>query len=125
MPRTLARPLEGGSRSTQERRSLTLQGDAIIIPQQIGEGTMQRRLAKLFAAGSAFGVVALLFWSHPAGADVVTPPGACVGTGVWQGSGLNESTTKHVPGDVIIIPQSDTVAWTGLQRGFSPGQQGP
>ena len=86
---------------------------------------MHRRLAKLFAAGSALGVLALVCWSHPAGADVVTPPGACVGTAKWQGSGQNESSANHATGDVITIPEKDTVDWTGGQAGFAPGQQGP
>ena len=48
-----------------------------------------------------------------AAADVVTPPGACHGAGVWQGGGFTEDSANHVTSDVIKIPREDTVLWSG------------
>ncbi|MDQ1423938.1 MAG: hypothetical protein QOD72_1436, partial [Acidimicrobiaceae bacterium] len=38
---------------------------------------------------------ACLIPAAPASADVITPPGACVASGVWQNAGLNEESVKH------------------------------
>ena len=73
---------------------------------------MKRRFAMMFAAASLIGF-GLLVFSSPAGADIVTPPGACVGTGTWLESGLNESSTAHVPSDTVKIPAKDTVRYAG------------
>jgi hypothetical protein len=72
------------------------------------------RRAVLLALPAAAAAAALLgMAARPAGADVVSPPGACVGTGTWQDAGFTETSTDHVPSDVITIPRSDTVAWAG------------
>jgi hypothetical protein len=68
----------------------------------------------LLALPAAIAAAALLgAAAGPAGADVVSPPGACVGTGTWQDAGFTETSTDHVPSDVITIPRADTVAWAG------------
>lgn len=58
-------------------------------------------------------VLGAILCAGPAGADVVTPPGACFGSGTWQSTGQEENTAEHVPSDVITIPQQDTVDWSG------------
>lgn len=60
-----------------------------------------------------------------AGADVVSPAGACVGSGKWQRAGLSETSTAHQPSDVIDVPQADTVEWAGNIKGFAVGTLGP
>ena len=60
-----------------------------------------------------------------AGADVITPPGACSASGTWQESGQTEASADHVPSDVIEIPRSDTVAWMGSVGGHAVGDTGP
>ena len=60
-----------------------------------------------------------------AGADVVAPAGACVGTGVWATAGISESSTAHQPNDVIKVPRSDTVKWAGNEKGYALGSTGP
>jgi len=54
----------------------------------------------------------VLWAAPPAGANAVTT-GDCVGSGVWEGSGQDETSTEHDPGDVITIPREDTVEWEG------------
>lgn len=73
--------------------------------------TRRAVLLALPAAAAAAGLVVATI--GPAGADVVSPPGACVGTGTWQDAGFTETSTDHVPSDVITIPRADTVAWAG------------
>ena len=70
-------------------------------------------------------VVGVCLWAAPAGADVVSPPGACSGTGQWSRAGLDETTAEHSPSDVIVIPKADDVAWTGTVGGAAPGDTGP
>jgi len=70
-------------------------------------------------------VLAVLLSAPAAGADVVTPPGACVGSGAWQRSGQQETSTDHDPSDVIEVPRSDTVRWAGNVKGFALGAEGP
>ena len=60
-----------------------------------------------------------------ASADVITPPGACVATGHWLNSGLNESSTGLNSSDVIKIPAADTVQWAGNIAGHALGSVGP
>jgi hypothetical protein len=67
-------------------------------------------------------VLAAIIGAGPAGADVVTPPGACFGSGTWESTGQTETSPDHVPSDVIAIPQQDTVAWTG-QVGDGTGSE--
>lgn len=60
--------------------------------------------------------------SVPAGADIVSPPGACVGSATWS-DGTTETSTDHRPSDVIVVPRADTVSWTGSQG--AAGADGP
>jgi opacity protein-like surface antigen len=60
-----------------------------------------------------------------AAADVVSPPGACMGSGAWRTSGQQETSAAHRKSDVIKIPQADTVDWQGSERGFAVGSAGP
>src|SRR5580765_8343980 len=53
----------------------------------------------------------------PAGADVVSPPGACSGVGFWRKAKLTERSADHVSSDVIKIPRRDVVAWQGAIKG--------
>ena len=76
----------------------------------------------------AVAVAATAFVLVPAGyaaADVVSPPGSCVGSGTWTKGGFTEDSTKHVPSDVIVIPRADTVQWAGNEKGFALGAVGP
>jgi hypothetical protein len=68
---------------------------------------------------------ACLIPAAPASADVITPPGACVASGVWQNAGLNEESVKHQTSDVIEVPRKDTVAWKGNIKGYALGTAGP
>src|SRR3954466_10949685 len=77
---------------------------------------MTRRFAMMFAATSVLGFGLLLF-SAPTRSNVVTPPGACIGTGTWLGSGQTESSAAHVPSDVVEIPAKDTVKYEGRIAG--------
>lgn len=58
-------------------------------------------------------------------ADVITPAGECVGSARWQAAGLVESSTAHVPSDVVAVPQADTVHWSGNVKGYQLGAAGP
>jgi len=58
-------------------------------------------------------------------ADVITPAGACVGSGHWVKSGQTERSTAHQPSDVITVPRTDTVQWAGNIKGFALGAVGP
>ena len=68
---------------------------------------------------------AFLLMAAPARADVITPPGECVASGVWQNAGLDENSVDHETTDVIEVPASDTVAWEGNQKGYALGDTGP
>ena len=76
--------------------------------------------ARLMRAGALVGVGWFLALAPPAGADVISPAGACSGSGTWQGGGFSEASADHVPSDVIEIPQADTVVWEGSVGGASP-----
>ncbi len=82
--------------------------------------TLRRALA---VAGAV--VVALVATTGTAAADVVDPPGACVGSGTWQEGRLPETSTKHVPSDVITIPRKDVVSWSGAIGGAQLGDEVP
>lgn len=86
---------------------------------------MGRRLGRFLALGGAVVGALLIGPIHPAAADVVTPPGACVGSGTWVKAGFSETSTNHQTGDVIKVPQADTVKWAGNQKGFALGAVGP
>jgi hypothetical protein len=79
--------------------------------------------AAVAVAGLTAGL--LLAGAGPAAAEVVDPPGACVGTGSWQDGGFAADSATTGPTDVIDIPRADTVAWTGTVNGPTPGQPRP
>lgn len=85
-------------------------------------GRAGSRLAILFSVGTLAVVGAA---AAPAGADIVSPAAACVGSGMWQGGGISETSTAHTPADVIVVPRTDTVAWAGNQKGYALGAEGP
>lgn len=76
--------------------------------------------AKLLGAGALVGLGWCLALAPPAGADVISPAGACSGSGAWQGGGFTEASADHASSDVIEIPQTDTVVWEGSVGGASP-----
>jgi hypothetical protein len=84
-----------------------------------GKGLGRRALFVAVAVG------ALVAAAPAAGADVVSPAGACTGTGTWAGSGQRESSADHETSDVIEVPQSDTVSWTGVIGTNSVDSTGP
>jgi len=57
-----------------------------------------------------------------AAADVVNPPGACVGIGHWVKGGFTQTSATHSPSDVITVPRADTVRWAGGERGYTLAQ---
>lgn len=61
----------------------------------------------------------------PASADLVTPPGACTGSGEFQSTGVSYTSTALQPSDVVLIPQQDTVRWIGQEHGEPIGHVGP
>ena len=84
-------------------------------------------MAKLRQGLLATLVVAAGTWVAPAaaGADVISPPGACAATGQWVHSGQSESSTALNSSDVIKIPAKDTVQWAGNIKGYALGSEGP
>lgn len=78
-------------------------------------------LAAVLMAAGAFVVVP----ATVAGADVVTPPGACTATGHWVTEGVTRASTQYVPSDIVKIPQKDTVDWQGHEHGEPIGYFGP
>lgn len=82
---------------------------------------MPRALATV-AVVAGIGFLAAL----PAAADVVDPPGACVGTaafatGTEDGGAFTVDSRTLSPDDVTVVPLSDTVTWTGTVTGVAPG----
>ncbi len=77
------------------------------------------------AAVAALAALGTLGASRPAAADVVTPAGTCVGSGMWLKSGLRETSTAHDPNDTISVPRADTVKWSGNIKGYALGSVGP
>jgi hypothetical protein len=55
--------------------------------------------------------------SGPAGAEAVSPPGACVVNGKWKKAGITVRSVEHEPSDVIDIPRRDIVGWKGRIKG--------
>ena len=87
---------------------------------------MARRIScTLMAFAGAALLVSPVLLASAAAADVVTPPGACVGSGTWQEGGFTETSTDHDPGDTIKVPRADTVHWKGNIKGFQLGAAGP
>jgi hypothetical protein len=83
---------------------------------------MARRLGR-WLAGGALGVAVALVPAAPAAADLVDPPGACVGTAVWQEGGPSIVSTERSPDDVVEIPRKATVNWTGRVVGPQAGTE--
>jgi hypothetical protein len=54
----------------------------------------------------------LMVGAQPAAAELVDPPGSCLVTATWAGSGISVDSAAANPDSVIEIPRSDTVAWT-------------
>ena len=76
----------------------------------------------------AFGAVIAAAVAIPvamASADVVTPSGECTATGKWVTAGVTHSSTQYQPSDVVLVPQKDTVNWTGQELGKPIGYFGP
>jgi hypothetical protein len=70
-----------------------------------------RNMVVLAVVAAGVGLVAAP--AAPAGADVVTPPGACRGVGIWVDGDFRELTRQHETDDVIDIPIEDVVRWQG------------
>jgi len=85
---------------------------------------MARRLGR-WLAGGALGAAVALVPAAPAQADLILPPGACVGTAAWQGGGPNIVSTERNPDDVIEIPRKATVNWSGRVVGPQAGTERP
>lgn len=83
---------------------------------------MARRLGR-WVAGGALGVAVALMPATPAQADLIFPPGACVGTAAWQDGGPNIVSTQRNPDDVIEIPRKATVNWSGRVVGPKAGTE--
>lgn len=81
----------------------------------------------LARAAAAVALVAgcVLVSASPAAAELVDPPGSCVGTGAWSEGGFAVDSSSADPSEVIEIPRSDSVAWTGLVNGPEPGDPRP
>jgi hypothetical protein len=59
----------------------------------------------------------------PAGADVVSPPGACTAIGIWKKGSITEKSVDHSSSDVIKIPHHDIVGWKGTLEGGKFGKK--
>ena len=77
------------------------------------------------AVGVVLSAVVLTTWAGSAQADVVQPPGACVGTGTWEGAGFTESSVDHDRSDIIEVPRADTVTWEGSVGGAGLTEEVP
>jgi hypothetical protein len=84
---------------------------------------MGGRIARV-AALAAVAAGAVLGTASAAHADAVTE-GDCFGSGHWVEAGLDEDSAEHDPGDVIEVPQADTVEWEGRVGDFAIGEDGP
>jgi hypothetical protein len=60
-----------------------------------------------------------------AAADVVSPPGACAATGQFSHPTVTDRSTTYVPSDVIVVPQTAIVQWSGHEHGKPIGYVGP
>jgi hypothetical protein len=85
---------------------------------------MARALRRCVAA-AAIAVIGSWTGATAVGADVVTPPGSCVGAGTWQDGGFSEASTEHVSSDVIKVPREDTVDWAGAIGNAQLGAEVP
>lgn len=78
--------------------------------------------------GAAVAIGALALVGGPAGADVVTPPGACTASATWttgleEGGPFTVDTANLQPTDVITVPRRDTVTYTATANGVAPGER--
>jgi hypothetical protein len=77
-------------------------------------------LARLSAVAAVV-AGAVLGFAAPAGAEVVDPAGACVGSAAWTSGAFTETTAQLAPGQVVEIPRADKVAWSGTVVGPAVG----
>src|SRR4051794_26968573 len=112
MARTLARRHCGRRGCSLTRRRPYLHHAAGI------GGYMGKRVGTVCAVTGIVAVV-LLAWAGAAGADVVKPPAACVGSATWAKTKQHETTTAHATDDVVKIPQSGDVQWAANQSGYT------
>jgi hypothetical protein len=59
--------------------------------------------------------------SGPAAADVVSPAGACVGSGSWKAGGFTKTSQQLTPDDIVEVPRADEVSWSGRVEGPAVG----
>ena len=85
----------------------------------MGHGEVERSRAPRLCA------VVLVGSGGPAGADAVAPAGACYGTGAWTGGGFTKDSRQVAKGELVEIPQSDVVQWTGGVGAALPGDTVP
>jgi hypothetical protein len=69
-----------------------------------------------------------LLVARPAVADITEPPGVCVGTASFQtgteaDGPFTVSSKELTSSDVVTVPLSDTVAWTGELVGVTPASR--
>jgi hypothetical protein len=86
---------------------------------------MRARLLRALTAVAVVGGAALVA-AGPSRADIVEPPGACVGTasfatGTAADGPFSVDSQVLSPDDVTVVPLSDTVTWTGEVAGVAPG----
>jgi hypothetical protein len=86
------------------------------------------RSSRLSTRARAIGIVgaaaaAVLVWASPASAELVDPPGTCVGAGTWRDGGFTVESSTADPAAVIEVPRSDEVSWTGALVGREPGAE--
>jgi hypothetical protein len=77
------------------------------------------------AAAVVLAAGVLLVPASPAAAELVDPPGSCVGTGAWQDAGFSVDSSVANPADIIEIPRADAVSWTGQVNGPQEGDPRP
>jgi hypothetical protein len=61
----------------------------------------------------------------PAAADIVSPAGACVGSGAWKASGVTATSPQLATDDVIEVRRADEVSWSGRVVGPTAGTPRP
>jgi hypothetical protein len=85
----------------------------------------RRRRWRLWGLLGATTGALVLLGAAPAGADVIDPAGACFGQGIWVEEGETRDSTMFVPDDVVEVPQSDTVNWSGRVGNAQLGDEVP
>jgi hypothetical protein len=79
---------------------------------------------RLILGGGVFAALAAMLLASfpaPAAADVSDPPGACVVTATWGGSGATVDSASTNPGEVIDVPQTKEVTWSARVNGPTEG----